>query len=88
MPDSGTIPAFWLTTIQSNLPHDAGKQKQPQPKNNLPMKIKPAKMTTLEKAKQNSGSRFIKVIPSYAYSDWRRSSASKHVFDDQGRRIR
>ena len=43
-------------------------------------------MTTLQKAQQNAGSRFIKVIPSYDYDRWRRSESSKHVFDAQGRR--
>lgn len=49
-------------------------------------KIKPPKMTELDKKEQHRGSRFVKIIPSHAYARWRTSKSAEHVFDEQGYR--
>lgn len=52
------------------------------------MKAKPPKMTKLEKAKQNSGSRFIRVIPAPRYAEYLASEESWHLYNERGYRIK
>lgn len=52
------------------------------------MKPKPPKMTPAQKCAQHAGSRFIRFIPAPKYADYLLSNQSRHIYDNQGRRVK